>query len=222
MHDHYNASEWLLDRHVDEGNGERVAVRCGGETLTYAEVLTRVEAAAAGLRALDVRPEERVAMVMLDSVEFVATFLGAMRIGAVPVPMNPLLPGRDLGVIVADSRARVLVISAEREASLSDLRAGAPELTAVVTTGESGEGQLGWADFASAGTDGSCAHTWAESPGFWLCTSGSTGQPKLAMHRHGDIAATCETYAVQTLGVCLLYTSPSPRDQRGSRMPSSA
>ncbi len=201
MHDHYNVSEWLVDRHVDSGNGDRVAIRAGGESVTYAEVLDHVEAAAAGLRALDVRPEERVAMVMLDSVEFVAVFLGAMRIGAVPVPMNPLLPGRDLGVIVADSRARVVAISGEREASLADLREGSPEVTTVVTTGESTEGKIGWSDFVADGIDGSVANTWAESPGFWLCTSGSTGQPKLAMHRHADIPATCETYADQILGV---------------------
>lgn len=201
MHDHYNVSEWLVDRHVSAGDGDRVALRYRGASVTYAEVLTHVEAAAAGLRALDVRAEERVAMVMLDSVEFVAMFLGAMRIGAVPVPMNPLLPGRDLAVIVADSRARVVAISAEREVSLDDLRAGSPEVTHVVSTGNTSNGQIGWVDFVGSGLDGSAAHTWAESPGFWLCTSGSTGQPKLAMHRHGDIPATCETYADQILGV---------------------
>jgi benzoate-CoA ligase family protein len=201
MHEHFNVSEWLVDRHVEAGNGDRIAIRSGGASLTYAEVLGRVEEAAAGLRALGVRSEERVAMVMLDSVEFVAIFLGAMRIGAVPVPMNPLLPGRDLGVIVADSRARVVAISAAREQSLAELRAGAPEVHSVISSGASSDDQLGWADFISAGSDGSAADTWAESPGFWLCTSGSTGQPKLAMHRHADIPATCETYADQVLGI---------------------
>ena len=201
MHEHFNVSEWLVDRHVEAGNGERIAIRSGGESLTYVEVLGRVEAAAGGLRALGVRCEERVAMVMLDSVEFVAMFLGALRIGAVPVPMNPLLPGRDLAVIVADSRARVVAISAAREQSLAELRAGAPEVEIVISSGGGGDDLLGWADFIGAGSDGSVADTWAESPGFWLCTSGSTGQPKLAMHRHADIPATCETYADQVLGI---------------------
>jgi len=201
MHEHFNVSEWLVDRHVEAGNGERIAIRSGGESLTYVEVLGRVEAAAGGLRALGVRCEERVAMVMLDSVEFVAMFLGALRIGAVPVPMNPLLPGRDLAVIVADSRARVVAISATREQSLAELRAGAPEVEIVISSGGGGDDLLGWADFIGAGSDGSVADTWAESPGFWLCTSGSTGQPKLAMHRHADIPATCETYADQVLGI---------------------
>ncbi|MBT4985070.1 MAG: AMP-binding protein, partial [Ilumatobacter sp.] len=203
MHDHFNVSEWLVDRHIDNGDGGRVAIRQGDAEYTYVEVLGLIERMAAALRSHGVRPEERVALAMLDSIEFVAAFLGAMRIGAVPVAMNPLLPGRDLGVIVADARARVLLISTEREDALGDLRAVAPELGRVVTTGASETDVIGWADFLRAGdgSDGAPHGTWAESPGFWLCTSGSTGAPKLAMHRHADIPATCETYADQVLGI---------------------
>ncbi len=203
MHDHFNASRWLVDRHVEEGRGERIAVRQGDVAYTYRDVQQLVEQVAAGLAAHGVRPEERVAMAMLDSIEFVATFLGAMRLGAVPLPMNPLLPGRDLGVIVADSRARVVVISAERMASLADLRSGAPEVQTVITTaGSVDEDVVAWSDLIRSG-DGQHLRfdTWAESPGFWLCTSGSTGTPKLAMHRHGDIPASCASYADQVLGI---------------------
>ena len=184
MRERFNASEWLLDRHIDEGWGDAVAVRTLGRSYTYVDVLSEVQAAAGALRSLGVRPEERVAMVMLDSIEFVATFLGAMRTGAVPVPINPLLPGRDLGVIVADSRARVLVVSGDRSSVLDELRAGAPEVEQVITTGmahvENASGAaatMPWAEFVGAKGDGSAFATWEESPGFWLCTSGSTGQP---------------------------------------------
>ncbi len=203
MHDRFNASEWLVDRHLDDGNGDRVAIRSGGETLTYADVHGRVLEAAAALRGLGIRPEERVAMAMLDSVEFVAVFLGAMRIGAIPVPMNPLLPGRDLGVIVADSRARVVVVSTEREAAIPDLIAGTTDVTHVVTTGDGVDEHVVWGHFVAGGSaaDSTAYPTWAESPGFWLCTSGSTGRPKLAMHRHDDIRVTCETYARHVLDI---------------------
>jgi acyl-coenzyme A synthetase/AMP-(fatty) acid ligase len=179
MHDHFNVSEWLVDRHIDNGDGGRIAVRQGDAEYTYAEVLALVERMAASLRSIGVRPEERVALAMLDSIEFVAAFLGAMRIGAVPVAMNPLLPGRDLGVIVADARAGVLLISTEREDSLVGLRPVTPELHTVVTTGAAGAGVAGWADFLRGGddTEGAPHGTWADSPGFWLCTSGSTGAP---------------------------------------------
>ena len=99
MHEHFNAATWLVDRHVEAGDGDRLAVISGDRTWTYAQVADEVAGAAASLRAIGVVPEQRVALALLDSIEFVATFLGAMRIGAVPVAMNPLLPGRDLGVI---------------------------------------------------------------------------------------------------------------------------
>ncbi len=214
MRDRFNASEWLLDRRVEAGDDDRVAIRCQGVTTTYGELLTHVENAAASLRALGLRPEERVALAVLDSVEFVAVFLGAMRIGAVPLPMNPLLPGRDLGVIVADSRARLLVISAARAEALDDLLSGAPEVESVViaTHGafdaerapfETTAPLVGWEQFVglAVGGDGSAFPTWAESPGFWLCTSGSTGRPKLAMHRHGDLVFTNEAFGQGVLRI---------------------
>jgi len=206
MHEHFNAATWLVDRHVDAGDGARIAVIQGDDNYTYADVKQLSERAASGLAALGVRAEERVAMVMLDSIEFVATFLGALRMGAVPIPMNPLLPGRDLGVIVADARAKIVVMSAERLVSRPDMLAGAPEVrTTVVTSNDDAvlsDGVVGWSDFEHGGVGiAPTFETWAESPGFWLCTSGSTGAPKLAMHRHNDIPATCETYAEQVLGI---------------------
>lgn len=200
MHDVFNAADWLVARHVREDRGSRIAIRCEGQTVTYEELLVRVKEAAAGLTHLGVRPEERVGMVMLDTVEFVATFLGAMWIGAIPVLANPLLPGRDLGVIIADSRARVVVISSERAGSLEELLAGAPEVGDVVQTNE-------WATFINNSQDAEKTSveepyaTWGESPGFWLCTSGTTGQPKLAMHRHIDLKVTADTFGAQVLGI---------------------
>lgn len=211
MHDHFNAATWLVDRHVDEGRGDRLAVISGDRTWTYAEVADEVARAASSLRGLGIQPEQRVAMSMLDSMEFVAVFLGAMRIGAVPLPMNPLLPGRDLAVIASDARATVAVVSAGVADRVADLCVGAPEVTTVVTTGGAGEVDpggtgvriVGWDDFLAggAGIDASPYDTWAESPGFWLCTSGSTGRPKLAGHRHGDIKVTCDTFAAEVLGI---------------------
>jgi benzoate-CoA ligase len=194
----YNACVDLLDGNVDRGRGDHPAVVSRSRTVTYRELLVEVERVAAGLRTLGVQPEQRVAMVMLDSVEFFATFLGAMRIGAVPAPVNPLLPGRDLGAVVSMSRARVLVVSDERAGELAAIRAAAPEVTDVVTTDPAGwDAFLGRADGASAQPFA----TWEESPGFWLCTSGSTGRPKLAMHRHVDLRRTADTYASNVLAI---------------------
>ena len=100
--------------------------------VTYAELHDLVCRAAGGLRALGVRPEERVALVLLDSIEFVVTFLAAMRIGAIPLPLNPLLPAPDLALSIAEARARVLAVSAERAPDAPDLVERAPELAHVI------------------------------------------------------------------------------------------
>jgi len=197
MHETFNASTWLVDRHVANGDGERVAVRCQGESITYTEFAARIQAMAIALRNHGVQPEQRIALVLLDGPEFVTTFLAAMRIGAVPVAINPLLPGRDLATITADARARLVFISTEREDQIDELVAGAPEVSKVVSTDPAS-----WASFLATPGDSDAEpyQTWSESPGFWLCTSGSTGRPKLAMHRHGDIPVTVETYAQGVLG----------------------
>jgi benzoate-CoA ligase family protein len=192
----YNACVDLLDRNVETGRAAHPAVVTRDRTVSYAELLAEVEATATGLRRLSVGPEQRVAMVMLDSIEFYDVFLGALRIGAVPAPVNPLLPARDLGAIVATSRARVLVISDERAGEVDALRAAAPEVSTVIAT-RSPE----WDELVADGSDGAPWESWDESPGFWLCTSGSTGRPKLAMHRHIDLRVTADTYGSHVLGV---------------------
>jgi benzoate-CoA ligase family protein len=192
----YNACVDLLDRNVETGRAAHPAVVTRDRTVSYAELLAEVEATATGLRRLSVGPEQRVAMVMLDSIEFYDVFLGALRIGAVPAPVNPLLPARDLGAIVATSRARVLVVSEERAGEVDALRAAAPEVSTVIATGSPE-----WDELVADGSDGAPWESWDESPGFWLCTSGSTGRPKLAMHRHIDLRVTADTYGIHVLGV---------------------
>lgn len=202
MHEEFNAGVWLIDRHVAAGRGDSTAIRQGGSSVSYSELHELVQRVSTGLRSLGVRPEERVAMVMLDTTEFVATFLAALRIGAIPVLTNPLLPGRDLGRIVADSRARVLIVSHERASSVPDLKAGAPEIATIITTGAAPLGGAPtWDEFTAASSDATPYATWRDSPGFWLCTSGTTGMPKLAMHTHGDIPDTIDTYANGVLGI---------------------
>lgn len=204
----FNASIWLVDRNLDAGHGDRVALLQGDRTLSYTELQRFVEGVGAGLRSIGVRPEERVAFVLRDSVELAAGFLGAMRIGAVATPLNPLLPPADVAGIVADARATVAVVDSGATATVEALRESASELTHIVLTGAAAGGADGsqsrshvmrWDELIAGGDDGSPWATWDESPGFWLCTSGTTGRPKLAMHRHVDIRTTCEGYAQEVL-----------------------
>ena len=113
----YNAVTWLLDRNVDEGRGEKLAFTDTVTELTYGDLQKQSRRVANMLRRLGVRREERVAMIMLDTTDFPAVFLGAIRAGIVPVPLNTLLTSDQYAYVLADCRARVLFISEALRAS---------------------------------------------------------------------------------------------------------
>src|SRR6266571_4323598 len=206
-----NACEYLLDRRLQAGDGGRVALQVrGGATLTYRELAARVAQVAGALRALGVRPEERVPLALLDGVEFVASFLGALRVGAVPVPMSTMLTGAELAFQCADARARVAVASAALGPALAEMTEGAAELADLVLAGDAPvvipatvrtHRFDDWTEAPSSWEAAAAYQTWPDSPAFWLYTSGTTGKPKAAMHRHGSVQVVCETYGARVLGI---------------------
>ena len=177
----YNAS-LLLDRNLERGLGDKVAIVCGDESVRYADLFARACGAGAALRDLGVGRGERVLIVMDDCPGLPAVFLGAMRIGAVPVPVNPLYSADEYPFFVEDSGARVAVVDAVCAEKVS-----APHVLRV--------DELGPAD------DLAPADTPRDDVAFWLYSSGSTGRPKGVVHLHGDLVATCETYARHVLGI---------------------
>ena len=203
----FNASVYLLDRQVEAGRGGHLAVTGPAGSLTYAELAQRVAALAAGLRELGVRPEERVVLVTSDRPETVITFLALLRMGAVAVPVSTMYNGAELGELLRDTRARVVVATSEFAAVTREAMSLAPEAGTLVLAGDDGgdgTGARSWAGVLAEGQRAGPAapyDTWFDSPGFWLYTSGTTGTPKAAMHRHGSIARVCETYAHQVLGI---------------------
>jgi benzoate-CoA ligase family protein len=202
----FNASEYLLDRHVRAGGGDRIALTGVAGELSYAELAQRVRQAARGLRRLGLQPEQRVVLVMADSPEFVITYLAALRIGAVPVPISTMLRADDIAAILIDSRARVLALSAGYHDVVASALSfpGVREVIAVVTD-EATRPVAGLPARAlgelPADAPDDIYPTTADSPAFWLYTSGTTGAPKGAMHRHGAVRVVCETYGTQVLGI---------------------
>ncbi len=203
----FNACDYLLDRHIRAGRGDRLALTGVAGDVSYAELAERVSRAARGLRGLGLQAEQRVVMVMADSPEFVVVYLAAMRIGAVPVPISTMLRADGIAEILADSRARAVAVSAQY-LDLVTAALGYPgtgEVMAVVTD-DTAPGTAVGALTATAlsarpgGPDGIYPTT-ADSPAFWLYTSGTTGTPKGAMHRHGSVRVVCETYGTQVLGI---------------------
>jgi len=202
----FNAAAYLTERRLDAGDGDRVALRHPRGTHTYSELTAEVRRIAAGLAGIGVRPEERVLLCMADDVELATGVLAAMYLGAVAVPASTMLTARELATLVVDSRARVLVGSPQFAEAVTTAAAGAPDLRHVVLTGETepdvpGTTGLTWEALRSADPLPEAYPTWDESPALWLYTSGTTGTPKGAMHRHTDIRHVCETYGTQVLGV---------------------
>ena len=194
MTERFNACEYLVDRHVASGGGFRLALTGVQGDLTYAELHDRVRRTATGLRRIGVQPEHRVMLFMADSPDLVIVLLAAMRIGAVPVPVSTMARADGLAGMLRDSRARYLAISAEFADIAAVAAASAPELVRVLSPAD-------LANLAHSEPEAEVYSTTEDSPAFWLYTSGTTGQPKGAMHRHGSIRVVCETYGTQVLGI---------------------
>ena len=197
----FNASEYLLDRRIAAGDGRRLALTGPAGDVTYAELHERVARTAAGLRGLGLQPEQRVLMFMSDSPEFVVVYLAAMRMGAVPVPVSTMSRAEGVAELLRDSRARLLAVSPEFADLAAVAAASAPELRGILAAGAV-PSPLPVHELADlTGEDGSAHDTDADDPAFWLYTSGTTGTPKAAMHRHGAIEVVCETYGRQVLQI---------------------
>jgi 4-hydroxybenzoate-CoA ligase len=198
----YNAVTWLLDRNIDEGRTKKLAFTDTVSELSYGELQKQSRRVANMLRRLGVRREERVAMIMLDTVDFPAVFLGAIRAGIVPVPLNTLLTSDQYAYVLADCRARVLFISQALLPVVKDMLGRMPDLDHVIVSGNDAQGYKKLSDELAGESDAFVtAATHADEPAFWLYSSGSTGMPKGVRHLHSNLAATADTYAKQVLGI---------------------
>jgi benzoate-CoA ligase len=196
-----NAST-LLDLQLDAGRAEQPALLTSEGAMNYGELALLTGAVAAYLSELGVQREQRVLMILDDSPAFPAVFLGAMRIGAVPVPVNPMDRVDNYAYYLDDSYAKVLVVEASLMPALEASLAARPGLHVLVVDGDPGP-YTGF--YAAIGEfEGELAaplDTHREDMAFWLYSSGSTGRPKGVVHAHGSIAVTVEHYARKVLEI---------------------
>jgi benzoate-CoA ligase family protein len=195
----YNAGR-LADRNVEAGRGDKVAYLAPDAMLTYDELRRQVNRSGGLLRALGVGREERVLMVLDDTTVFPSVFLGAMKIGAVPVPVSPLDRVDNYRHYAEDSYADVVVTDAALLPRLREALDGLDVRYVVRGVDDADVTELD-AGLAAQEDELSAWPTHPDDMAFWLYSSGSTGKPKGVVHLHHDIEVTCETFARQVLGL---------------------
>lgn len=202
----FNAASYFVDRHLEQGRGEKIAYIDDRSSYDYGQLAQRMNRAGNVLRKLGVEPEQRVMLCLLDGIDLPALFFGAIKIGAVAVPVSTFLKTSDYDYMLRDSRARVLVISAELVKSFAPILRNQPTLKAVVIAGmPAAQCPSGCLSFEALGADASNrldpAKTVVDDSAFWLYTSGSTGTPKAAVHLQCDPVHTAVLFGERTLGI---------------------
>ena len=200
----YNFTADIVGRNISAGRADKPAYIDPLGTWTYGQLADRVERFGRVLRSLGMRREERIMLALLDTIDWPTAFLGAIKSGIVPVPVNTLMTQDDYRFMLADSRARVLVVSEALFPKFADLLGSSPDLVQVLVSGANAHGYHRLEDLmAAAGSepDLTTAPTTRDDICFWLYTSGSTGKPKGAVHTHANLRLTADLYATGVLGL---------------------
>ena len=198
----YNAAHDLIERNLAAGRAGKIAYIDDAGTCTYGQLAERVNRAANALTGIGIAMEQRVMLCHLDTADWPAVFLGAIKAGIVPIAVNTLLTTNDYEFMLRDSRACALVVSEALYPSFAPLIGKLPHLKHVIVSGKNAQGHPSLQDLmAKAGTALKPAETTRDDTCFWLYSSGSTGTPKGTVHIHSSLIYTAELYARPVLGI---------------------
>ncbi len=206
----YNAATDFIDANVARGLGNKLAFVDTDRSITYGELQERTFRFASALRDLGVADENRVALLLHDTVDYPVAFWGTIRAGAVAVPLNTYLTVPQYAYILGDCRATALVIAASLAQSIWSEIEALPCLKAIVLVGATRDDLKDFPGrkvhlfedvLAIASSKAVTADTLSDEVAFWLYTSGSTGDPKGVRHVHTSLMATAKLFGQGILGI---------------------
>ncbi|WP_419662878.1 BclA3: benzoate-CoA ligase [Desulfosarcina variabilis str. Montpellier] len=203
----FNMVSLLLERHLEGNRADRTAIIYRDNETTYRQLGCMTNQLGNGLLNQGIKPGERVVILLDDSPEYFATFLGAMKIGAVPVPINMLATVDDLDFFIRDSEAAAVVMEPSIYAKLSSRLTDIQGIKTLVMNGQPEKGGIGLSKLINDASDQLDVYPTSKMDhSYWLYTSGTTGKPKGVIHLHKDLV-----YAVETWGQHVVEFTPEDR-----------
>ncbi|MBN2400776.1 MAG: benzoate-CoA ligase family protein [Spirochaetes bacterium] len=200
--DFFNATDYFIDRNIRQGRGHKIAVYTEFRNYTYNDMQKMINKTANALRELGIRVDDRIMILMLDSPQFLAIFYGAIKIGAVPIPVNTMLTPDDYEYYLNDSRARALFVSEPLRPLVTQIKGDLYYLRDVITLSEKQGAFIPFKQkYRHAPVTIKTEFTTKEDVGFWLYSSGSTGSPKGAIHSQHDMVAVSESFGQGVLNL---------------------
>ena len=202
LQERYNASTTFIDKNLEAGRGDKTAVLYENQTITYNDIATLVNRTGNALMKLGVQIEQRVLLLLLDCPEFIASFFGAIRIGAVPIPTNTMLKPADYEYLLNDSRATALIVSESLYPGIEPIRPNLMWLKHIIVVGDAPADTINFMEWIKNESDELApANTSCDDMCFWLYSSGTTGFPKGTVHLQHDMIYCAENYARSILNI---------------------
>jgi len=175
----YNAATTFVDENIARGRGQKTAIYYLDQQFSYQDVFDRVNRSGNALRELGLEIEQRVLLILPDCPEFAFSFFGAIKIGAVPIPVNPWMKSKDYQFLLEDSRSRVMIVHESALPEVEGIWDQPRYLKNVIVVGKPKGRALSYeSTIASASAELEAEPTSRDDIVMWNYTSGSTGSPK--------------------------------------------
>lgn len=205
LKEQYNSSFRFIEENVLKGLGSKVAIYSDDKQVTYQELLNLVNQFGNALKKIGVERENRILLLTYDSPEFAASFFGAMKIGALPVPINTMMTSDDYEYFLNNSRAKVLVVHEDFWEKIRPNKDRFVFLKHVIVIGgepSANQNAINFHEFIQdASRELDAEKTCAEDSAFWLYSSGSTGEPKGVIHLQRSMESAFNNYARKVLNI---------------------